>query len=243
MSPTGDTSDRAYPWHCWVLTWGQRHLTGKNKTKRVISLMLVRTMKLRKIRNRSESSFLSLLIKCNSSKRKSPLCLEMEHPNSVSRCLWPALISSAWQNIQGVLLGNTDFFLTFHIFFFHFSIKNAQLVLCLSVLFAFLCSSWIFQSYRISRVYTVSWLGSLPPRREQESAAELSDQHSHGQHVSCNACVSSGFLCPFSALQTTPHCARALEVQEWQLSMPGGKSHNEKCRDPHPSQPPVCFWV
>lgn len=73
MSPTGDTCGRAYPWHCSVLTWGQRYLTGKNKTKRVISLMLVRTMKLRKTRNRSESSFLSLLIKCNSSKRKSPL--------------------------------------------------------------------------------------------------------------------------------------------------------------------------
>lgn len=127
-------------------------------------------------------------------------------------------------------------------FFFIFFIKNAQLVLCLSVLFAFLCSSWIFQSYRTSGCRELAG----PTTTKERTRVGHTDQWSaqaRGSRVSCSAHASSGSLCPFSALQTTPHFARALKVQEWQLTTSGEKSQNEKCRDPHPSQPLVCFWV
>lgn len=173
-------------------------------------------------------------------REKAHCELEMEHPNSVSHCLWPSLISSALQNIQDILLGNT--MILFSLFLFsHFSIKNAQLVLCLSVLFAFLCSSWIFQSYRTSGSRELAGLTATKGRTRVSHTDQWSAQ-ARGS-LSPPPRASSGSLCPFSTLQTTSHFARALKVLEWQLTMSGGKSQNEKCRDPHPSQPLVCFWV
>lgn len=128
-----------------------------------------------------------------------------------------------------------------HFFFSHFSIKNAQLVLCLSVLFAFLCSSRIFQSYRTSGSRELAGLTATKGRTRVSHTDQWSAQ-ARGS-LSPPPRASSGSLCPFSTLQTTSHFARALKVLEWQLTMSGGKSQNEKCRDPHPSQPLVCFWV
>lgn len=86
---------------------------------------------------------------------------------------------------------------------FHFSSKNAQLVLCLSVLFAFLCSSWIFQRYRTS-VYRELAGPTTTKETTRVCSTDQGSAQPWGSCVSCNAHVSSGLICPFSALQILP---------------------------------------
>lgn len=69
-------SDTAYPWHCSTDITETDSISvepswGKNRNKRTVSLTPLRTMKLRKTRNIWVRLFLSLIMKHNSSKRKS----------------------------------------------------------------------------------------------------------------------------------------------------------------------------
>lgn len=110
-------------------------------------------------------------------REKAHCELEMERPNSVSHCLWPSLISSALQNIQDILLGNT--MILFSLFFF--LIFPLRMHNWCSVYQCCLHSCALLESFRVTGLQGLeSWLGSLPPKGEQESATQISDQHRHG---------------------------------------------------------------
>lgn len=163
----------------------------------------------------------------------------MERPNSVSHCLWPSLISSALQNIQDIWLGNT--MILFSLFFHFFSLRMHNWC---SVYQCCLHSCALLESFRVTGLQGVeSWLGPLPPKREQELATQISDQHRHG--VAVSPAVPMPAQVHFALFQhcRPPHILPELwkfKSDSWLRQVGRARMRNAEI---HPSQPFVCFWV
>lgn len=206
MSPTGDTCDRAHPWHCSVLTWGQRSLMGTKQNWK--GNFLDASYNYEIARNRSESFFLSLLINYSSSKTKSPLWagapqLGLSVPLAIPYQQYTA------KHPEYFVGQYDDFFPTLKIFFiFPLRMHNWY-----SVYQYCLHSCALLESFRVTGLQGIeSWLGPLHQRENKSRQHRSVINTARGSHSSCNARVSSGLLCPLSALHTTPHSARALKV-------------------------------